>query len=160
MRAKPTYLLLALFICLSTKGVVRAGERVFSLSSSLLSRTAQIGSPVDIKLKLTNVTDHAVTFFDKNVDCDYSAEIHDDRGASVRETEYKRQLKCDAGDANARNILVRLQPQESRDEQITLTRFYELSRSGRYTVQAIRKVPKELGGGTVKSNAITLTINE
>jgi hypothetical protein len=35
-----------------------------------------------------------------------------------------------------------------------------MSRPGKYTVQVSRAVPKELGGGTVKSNTLTITVVE
>jgi hypothetical protein len=41
-----------------------------------------------------------------------------------------------------------------------LTKFYDFSRPGNYTVQVSRAVPKELGGGTIKSNIVTITIIE
>lgn len=41
-----------------------------------------------------------------------------------------------------------------------VTKFYDMSRPGKYTIQVSRAVPKELGGGTVKSNAITVTVTE
>jgi hypothetical protein len=39
-----------------------------------------------------------------------------------------------------------------------VSKFYDLSRPEEYKIQVSRAVPKELGGGTIKSNAITITI--
>ena len=35
-----------------------------------------------------------------------------------------------------------------------------MTRPGNYTIQVSRAVPKELGGGTVKSNVLTITVVE
>jgi hypothetical protein len=52
-----------------------------------------------------------------------------------------------------------LQPGESLPKALlVLTKFYDLSGPGKYTIQVSRAVPKELGGGLIKSNAITVTI--
>ncbi|MGC1417703.1 MAG: hypothetical protein WA817_20615 [Candidatus Acidiferrum sp.] len=46
----------------------------------------------------------------------------------------------------------------SEDDGIDLSRLYVLSHPGHYTLQVSRRVPKELGGGLIKSNKITITI--
>lgn len=51
-----------------------------------------------------------------------------------------------------------LKPGDSQNNDIDLSRLYKLSRPGDYTLQVSRRVPKELGGGAIKSNKITITI--
>jgi hypothetical protein len=46
--------------------------------------------------------------------------------------------------------LFTLQPGENLPKALlVLTKFYDMSRPGRYTVHVGRAVPKELGGGTL-----------
>jgi hypothetical protein len=48
---------------------------------------------------------------------------------------------------------------DSRDNDINLSRLYDLSHPGNYTLQVSRRVPKELGHGVIKSNnKITIAI--
>ncbi|MGH9742184.1 MAG: hypothetical protein ACRD51_07500 [Candidatus Acidiferrum sp.] len=51
-----------------------------------------------------------------------------------------------------------LKPGDSMNDDINLNRIYHLDHPGDYTLQVSRRVPKELGGGVIKSNKITITI--
>jgi len=51
-------------------------------------------------------------------------------------------------------------PGKSQVEEVDLARLYDFSKPGKYVVQVSRKIPKELGGGTIESNKITLTLTE
>lgn len=51
-----------------------------------------------------------------------------------------------------------LQPGETLPKDALISKFYDLSRPGKYTIQVSRTVPNELGAGTVKSLAITIRI--
>jgi hypothetical protein len=51
-----------------------------------------------------------------------------------------------------------LKPGESRNNEIDLSRIFDLSHPGDYALQVSRRAPKELGGGVIKSNKITITI--
>src|SRR6266478_10132961 len=135
-------------------------KQLLLLSISVPEQTVAIGSEVKVKTKLTNVTDHVLTFFDTNRDCDYWAEMRDNNGDPVPPTDYKRQLKCNARLTDGRRILVTLKPQESTEDEIVLTSLYVLSRAGTYSVFVQRRLPKELGEITVKSNTITINFTD
>ena len=53
-----------------------------------------------------------------------------------------------------------LKPGESMKSDADLRRLFDLKRPGKYTLQVSRRVPETLGGGTIKSNVITLTVKE
>jgi hypothetical protein len=55
-----------------------------------------------------------------------------------------------------------LKPGESFVDQVTVTRFYDLSRPGEYTISVSRPMPprQNLGKGSVKSNAITVKVTQ
>jgi hypothetical protein len=138
----------------------QGANQSFSLSIAAQEETAKTGSEIKIKTTLTNVTKHDLTFFDTNRDCDYPVEVRNDNGNPAPETEYKQQLRCKEGPSDGRIIMVNLKPQEARHDEIVVTRLYDLTRPGKYFVQVLRKVPKELGQGTVKSNILTITVTE
>jgi|SRR5882762_1666120 len=129
-----------------------------SLSIAAVEQTGRLGSEVRLRTKLTNISNHVLTFFDTDPDCDYLAEVRDENGNLARPTDHKLLLKCNNGLADGRKILVTLKPQESRDDEILLNRLYQLTRPGNYSVQVSRAIPKELGGGATKSNTITIKI--
>jgi hypothetical protein len=41
-----------------------------------------------------------------------------------------------------------------------VARLYDMKKPGKYVIQAGREIPKDLGGGTIKSNTVTVTIVE
>ena len=41
-----------------------------------------------------------------------------------------------------------------------LARLYDMKKPGKYVIQASREIPKDLGGGTIKSNLVIVTIVE
>jgi len=138
----------------------QTANQLLSLSISVPEQTVRIGSEVKVKTNLTNITDHVLNFYDANRDCDYPVEVLDDKRNSAPETVYKRQLRCNQGLSDGKIENVTLKPHESRQDEIVVTRFYDLTRPGRYFVQVLRKIPKELGQGTVKSNILTITVTE
>ena len=133
---------------------------LLSLSISVPEQTVALGSEIKVKTKLTNITDHVLNLVDTNRNCDYLAEMRGDKGDSVPVTDYKRQLRCNGGLTDGRNILVTLKPQESREDEIDLTSLYLVSRVGTYSVFVQRRFPEELGGGTVQSNSITINLTD
>jgi len=142
------------------KNLPQSADPPLSLSITAVEQTIPIGSEAKVRTTLTNITSHPVTFSDTNPDCDYLADMRDDKGDFVLVTDYKRQLKCYGGLSDARNILVTLKPHESRNDEILLTRLFVLNHAGRYSVFVKRKLPKVLDGGTVKSNTITITVTD
>jgi hypothetical protein len=137
-----------------------SSKQLLSLSISVPDQIVTIGSEIKVKTNLTNISDHVLNFVDTNTDCDYWAEMRHHSGDPVPATDYKRQLGCNSRLSDGRRILVTLKPRESTEDEIELMRLYVLNRSGRYSVLVQRKLPKELGGGTVQSNTITIDVRE
>src|SRR6266403_5108418 len=152
------FVLLVAFHCFSGTNFPPSPDQTLSLVITPAHQTVSAGSEVKIKTKLTNSSDHVVTFFDTNFDCDYPTEVRDDKGNPAPQTPYRRELKCSERLGDTRNILVTLKPQESIDEEIVVNKLYDLSRPGDYLIQVSRTVPKKLGGGSIKSNTIMITL--
>jgi len=160
MPLKPRCVLITIVAYFLTTDPGPGANQPLSLTLSAVEQTVRPGSEAKVQTTLTNVTSQVVTFFDTNPDCDYLIEVRDEKGNPAEQTTYRRQLSCKNRLGDARNILVKLKPQESRKDEIVLTRLYELNRPGRYFVQAQRKLPKELGGGTVQSNTLTINVTD
>ena len=87
-----------------------------SLSISPVKQTVKAGSEVTLDAKLTNISDHSLSFFDAISICDYPIEVRDSEGNSAPETAYKQQVKCSQVGMlreGGRNIVVTLTPHES-----------------------------------------------
>ena len=154
------FVLIMVFSCFSGVNFPPTASQPLSLFITPAHQTVKVGSEIKIRTKLTNQTDHVITFFDTNFDCDYPTEVRDDKGNLVPLTPYRQQLRCNDRLGDTRNILVTLKPQESIDEEILVHKLYELSRPGSYLVQVSRTIPKKLGDGTVKSNSVKITVTE
>lgn len=136
-------------------------NRPMSLSISASERIFKIGTEVKIKATLSNLTDHVITLHDRIRECDYSVEVRDEKGNLAPETPDKQELKCDRTGIlhESRNILLTLKPHQATEEEIVVTRLFELRVPGEYSVHVTRKVPEQLGGA-IESNLLTITMTQ
>jgi hypothetical protein len=134
----------------------------FSLSILQPQGPFRPGSPVELIVTLANRSVGEIVIRDKNRWCDYELEVRESRGQRPPETSYKRELKCNNKFVvtTGKNSIRTLKPHESYSDLMIVNQLYDLSRPGEYTIQVSRLVPPGLGGGTVKSNVITVTITE
>lgn len=123
--------------------------------------TWKVGTPVCVTLTLKNASRRALHFTLSNPALDYRMTVSKSKTAepvgvtdSFREVQNQRRQ----GRPPAPNVLVALKPKEIRPETIEISRFYDLTRPGQYTVQIERDLPPELGKGIVESNTLTVTI--
>jgi len=133
-----------------------ASTAPFSLSIASEPRSVKSGSPVHVKIKLTNISTSDIQFFVRNTECDYSVEVKDANGAEVPDTQHKRDVTCDLSGGNA---LVQLKPRESREFGIDVSHLKEMVQPGKYSVKVMRKIPK-LTSDTVESNTLEITVTD
>jgi hypothetical protein len=113
---------------------------------------------------VVNVENQSGRTFSSNVaDCDeyYTFDILDEQGRPVPEKERLRNLRESLKPGGRRwrhGLISEIEPGVSWKEQLFLSEYYDMSRPGKYTIQLQRKLPEELGKGTVKSNIITITV--
>jgi len=90
---------------------------------------------------------------------EYAFDVRDSQNRIPPETEFARKSKGRAYFSN--DHVFYLQPGESLPRApLVVSKFYDLSRPDKYTIQVSRAVPKELSGGTIKSNFITITVTK
>lgn len=133
-----------------------------SVVTSPLSQTVKRGADVRLNVTLTNTSEHELSFSDRNPFCDYPIKIRDSGGSQAPETAAKQQSRCD-GKLQlilGRNILIILKPGESFSEEITVSFFYDLRRTGAYTVQVYRHLPAEISKQGIPSNSATVVVTE
>lgn len=124
------------------------------------SYTIKAGSDLFIKVHLTNISQHKLSFgYDKdsrtNIDFSHQYEIRDSNGNLVEKRQINRSMGSTAHGWPARI----LKPGEGMD--ITgdfVSRLFDLSQMSQYTVQLSRAIPDDPKDGVVKSNTITVTV--
>lgn len=125
---------------------------------------AEPGGPLtepafSLKVTMTNISGRDLTLIKSNPGCDFIASVKVADGRVVGFTEAGRELaECKHRMLLGRRIIVTLHPEESTQDTYPLTWYYDLSRSGSYTVKLQREVPQAVGGGIISSNEVTLVV--
>ncbi len=129
----------------------------FTLTLDAEENAVKAGSEVKVDITLRNSSNRAMYMSYGSGELDYAFEVRDSQNRVPPETEFARKSKGRAYVSS--DHVFYLQPGESLPKAlVVLTKFYDLSRPGKYTIQVSRAVPKEAGGGVIKSNLITITV--
>lgn len=115
-------------------------------------QTVKTGADVRVKARITNTSSRELIFFDRNPICDYPIKIRDADGNQPPKTVATQQSHCDRKPwlEDARNILRRLQPGDSVDEEITVSFYYDVRGVGHtrskylvtYPLKSVRKISR------------------
>jgi len=145
----------ALMIAGCSDGHFGYTDNIFDSDSKL---DAKAGAEIGINIEKQNTSKHDIDCSGawsklSGLDEGYQYDIRDANGAPVDKRSVENRLPftlrpethvCKPGESGATN-------------NITLTRAYDLSRPGKYTVQVSQAAPG-YGPGVVKSNTITITV--
>ena len=116
----------------------------------------EAGKTLYLAVRLKNVSNEKLNITDAYPESDFRIDLLDSKGKIAPLTLYGKNLRLTRLNqwANVRNTI---SPGESLKYELNLSRQFDLSVMGTYTVQASRRVPK-MGGGrgvaVVKSNAL------
>jgi hypothetical protein len=140
----------------------------FSLSLRSRESVMRAGSQVRVEIAQTNASDRELPVVGSNLpdraESHYFIDVRDAKGRSVPDTEYAHTVPNKnakpATEFGFSEVVYSLKPGESLTEVVVITKLYDLGQPGRYTVQVSREIPRELGGGTVKSNVITIKVTK
>jgi hypothetical protein len=136
------------------------GEQPFKIVLSSEKPSMKVGSPVLITLQLTNTSDHGM--FPgwggaDNLGVFDSIELFDVRdslGHSLQKRERNPSFPLTGSSPTL------MKPGETRSYYQDLTRRYDLSLPGEYTIQVSRPISENKKDVVVKSNKITITITK
>ena len=157
MRATNLVICSALVLCAALVGTTsQSAHTPFTLTINALHTSVKSGSEVKVKITLTNISSQQITLTDASEICDYDVDVHKSDGSPAQDTERKRRLSC--GEISGKNEIVTLKPDQSKQYEIAVSELSVMTEPGDYSVQVMRKTPKELGGTVVKSNVITVTV--
>jgi hypothetical protein len=156
-------------------------EQSFTLSLSTSQLTMRSGSELRVHAVLTNSTDHDIELVgDVGIawqGTDYVINVIDEYGDPAPDTalvlRWKGKVKekdfyVDKNGLPHGHIYIQggsnfgytLKPGESHASDLTLTKYFDLTVPGKYTLQIIRTVPPQLGSGVVKSNKLVITVTD
>lgn len=129
------------------------------MSMQIAEPEGRITEPAfSLKVTMTNISGRDLTLIKSNPGCDFIASVKAD-GRDVGFTEAGRELaECKHRMLLGRRIIVTLHPEESTQDTYPLTWYYDLSRSGSYTVKLQREAPQAASGGIISSNEVTLVV--
>jgi hypothetical protein len=157
MKASLKCVLVALAVCAASS--TQSSTPPFALMLEAEENPVKAGSEVKVDITLSNSSNRAMHMSYGLTESDYAFEVRDSQNRIPPETEFARKAKGRGYFSN--DHLFYLQPGESLPKALlVITKFYDLSRPGKYNVEVSRVTPKELGGGTIKSNVVTITITE
>jgi len=129
---------------------------------SPMSQTVKKGYDVRLNLTLTNISKRALSFVERNPVCDYPIRIQDSNGNQPPQTVVTQESHCEGmvQMTQARRFLVNLKPGESYADEMYVSFYYDLRRTGTYTVQVFRHLPSEICKDDIPSNTATFVVTE
>jgi hypothetical protein len=142
---------------------VQPGPQSLSLTISASESVAKAGSPVKLTIIATNASDHDVVYYDGPSGL-YRIYVRDATGGiapetpeGVRKHPWSPHRTGGGGVISGPSFREHLGAGEKQETDIDLTKEYNLSQPGKYTVQVERPDP-ENKGKWLKSNTITVTV--
>jgi len=158
-------ILMGMFLPIGLPAVPGA-DTAFSIVITGPQKPVKAGSEVKVEIVLKNTSGRELTIGRTNAvsqaEFHYLIEVRDDQGHPAPDTEYGRRIM--GRETKKRTILygsdafLTLKPNGTLEDEAVASKLYDLSRPGKCLIQVSRAVPKELGGGIVKSNFVSVTV--
>jgi hypothetical protein len=120
------------------------------------------GAAAVIEAKLTNVSHSSINILDHGGDCDFVASVWRDDGRTVSQTEYgKQHASCGQKVIiSGKQSIVLLQPGESLQKSIDISRLYDMKLPAKYFIRVTRQLLAKTGTHTAKSNTISIIVTK
>jgi hypothetical protein len=145
-------------VLLLAAGLAQSSSAPFSIMIAAAHTEMKSGSEVKVNVTVTNISNRDIGIKMTSPLCDYVVEVRDSAGRLAPDTEQKRAQYCGADRTTGRDFVAQLKPNESVRDSIPVSALSDMSQPGEYSVQVMRKTPKDMGGVVVKSNTITINV--
>ena len=145
-------------VLLLAAGLAQPSSAPFSIMIAAAHTEMKSGSEVRVNVTVTNISNRDIGIEMTSPFCDYVVEVRDSAGRLAPDTEQKRVQYCGADRTTGRHFVAQLKPNESVRDSIPVSALSDMSQPGEYSVQVMRKTPKDMGGVVVKSNTITIDV--
>jgi hypothetical protein len=140
-------------------------KQLFSLTIASPKEPIKAGTELRLLVTVTNTSDRTINFITSpgSIPEDgarYEIDVRDAQGSPASPSANLRtkdnRVSTDYGSRVSRT----LRASESFVDKVTVTRFYDLSQPGNYTIWVALPIPprQNLGEGKIKSNSITVTV--
>jgi hypothetical protein len=155
-------MLLALFVpaCGFAFAQTAVAPQPFTITVTAATASVAAGSPVSLTVILKNMSkeplDDSGSWDDRtHLDPNFKFIVQDAQGRPVPKRIFKHPEFRTGSPLNRT-----LAPGESVTEEQEVSRLYDFSEPGKYTIQVAMRIPKELGSGMVASNSVTVTVTK
>jgi hypothetical protein len=145
-------------VLLLAAGLAQSSSAPFSIMIAAAHTEMKSGSEVKVNVTVTNISNRDIGIKMTSPLCDYVVEVRDSAARLAPDTEQKRAQYCGADRTTGRDFVAQLKPNESVRDSIPVSALSDMSQPGEYSVQVMRKTPKDMGGVVVKSNTITINV--
>ena len=153
------------FLVLCPAFLVSAEKQVFSLTITAPAFTIKVGTDLHLRATVTNTSDRTIGFIrspgtEPEEGFRYEIDVQDAQGQPAPPSAYVRDLQNKKTVTFESRVARWLKPGESFVDEIDVTRLYDLSHPGKYTISIAREVPpaQNLGSSKVRSNSIVVTV--
>lgn len=146
-------------------------KRPFTLTLTAPKRSLKAGAKLVLCNRLKNTSHHDITFGTSPglIPPDtpwYKVEVLDAQGCPAPPSAWTLALRRRRAILGGSVLSRTLKPGQSLVDEIDVTRYYDLSRPGAYTIWVVRplpvgvpaRAPKKYWKGSVRSNTITVTV--
>jgi hypothetical protein len=140
-------------------------QQLFSLAIAPSTVTLKSGAELRLRVTVTNTSDRRIGFIRSPAALPeeglrYNIDVRDPQGQSAPPSASARQLSKNTTVILGSNVARWLNPGESFVDEIDITKLYDLSQPGKYSIAVAREIPpaQNLGKGIVKSNSITVRV--
>jgi hypothetical protein len=135
----------------------------FAISISASNLRVKTDQPAEIKIRLTNTSNHPIDVSEVgthgcSMDQSYKYDIRD---ASGRVSEILPEIKArtkSEGRVTATVKVHTLNPGETQEATIDVSRCYDMTAPGEYSIELSREIPDDPKHAALKSNRITVTV--
>lgn len=146
--------------------VASAGKDPISVSIASPREALKAGAELVLRVTVKNTSDTSINFrrspgLIPEEGSRYQIEVHDAQGHPAQPSKSVLALKGKTVvDEFISNISYKLHPGQSFEDQVTVTRYFDLSHPGKYTISVARPLEplQNIGKGAVRSNTISITV--
>ena len=146
---------------------VCADKPLFSLTLATPTAPLKSGAELRLLVTVTNTSERTIGFIRSPGEIPdewfrYKVHIHNEAGQSAPASGHARELKNKQTFDFQSSYARWLKPGESFADNVEITKLYDLSQPGMYTISVEREFPpaQNLGVGSIKSNTITVTVTK
>jgi hypothetical protein len=132
----------------------------FKLAVEPSESVVQVGQPINLKITLTNTTLQPLYIVERGALKDYKVEVKNEKGVMTRRTAEGKLVDANEGE-DFLVIGIAVQPGQQRQDLIEISKFYDMTTPGTYSItvkRRVRKLSNRNAFTDAVSNAVTVKV--